>query len=135
MKKLDPRSVIIGLLLGIISVMSIGATSTTFDTITVGDIRMKNSELNIINRKGIRAVNIDPYSEGTFVSIYKKNGKPDVVLGSCGNGSGTAVFYNSRQKEIVSIGGCEVNKQEGSVILNKPDGSIGWFATASISNY
>ena len=39
MKKLDPRSVIIGFLVAVIGWMSMGATNSTFDSITVGDIK------------------------------------------------------------------------------------------------
>lgn len=35
MKKLDPRSVLIGFLVAVIGFMAIGATDSTFDTITV----------------------------------------------------------------------------------------------------
>ena len=47
MKKLDPRSVIIGFLLAVISLMSLGNTNSTFDSITVREIRIAGETLTI----------------------------------------------------------------------------------------
>jgi hypothetical protein len=134
MRKLDPRSVIIGFLLAVISLMSIGAKNTTFDTITVGNIKMKNSEINILGRDGVRRVKfIDGFS-GALMSLHRDNGNPVVYIGDDGNGSGTALFLNNRMKTIVTIANPQ-DTNDGNILLHNSNGSIAWGITAGIKLY
>jgi len=71
MKKLDPRSVLIGFLIAVIGFMSLGATDSTFDSITVGKIILKNESLFIKTPQG-----------GTIIKLSENEGNGELILGN-----------------------------------------------------
>ncbi len=103
MKKLDPRSVIIGFLIAVIGFMSIGATNTTFDSITVGEIILKNDDLKIKNSKQDDILLIVGYDLAHGLIMYNNAGESVALIGENDNGNGEISIYNRSGKRTSSL--------------------------------
>jgi len=151
MKKLDPRSVIIGFLVAVIGFMSIGATNTTFDSITVGEIILKDQSLliktslgndimilstfpgadgimGIYNSKGIITTTIgnSPHGGG-MLEVNDSDGDRSITLGQTKNKTGAIQLDNKHNKNIVWIGA--TNEDDGHIILSDRYGEGQWGRT------
>ncbi len=95
MKRLDPRSVIIGFLIAVIGFMSMGATNTTFDSITVGEIILKNESLVIKTPQGGKIVKLSDNEGNGELVLGNSKGIPTIALTHTVDGDGTLQLYNS----------------------------------------
>ncbi len=156
MKKLDPRSVLIGFLVAVIGFMSLGAVNTTFDSITVGEIKMKNNVLDIRSPNGRMVMTLtgNPIYHGAIywssqggkvlsqigqsdngggsLSIHNRAGDETVLLGNSqptadDNGGGRISILSSHKETIVQVG--ETIEQDGYVALSDRYGEIQWIET------
>jgi hypothetical protein len=103
MKKLDPRSVIIGFLVAVIGFMSLGAVNTTFDSITVGEIILKDENLLIKDmwQDDILMIAGDEFVHGVFV--YNKKGDQIAVIGESDSGGGVLDITNSAGQNTIEL--------------------------------
>ena len=109
MKKLDPRSVIIGFLVAVIGFMSMGATNTTFDSITVGSIKMKDEGFFLMNAENEVVLQIMASSLTNLTAFYNKKDQPMIFIGENDNGSGLIELNNDAGKTTVLL----VNDKQG----------------------
>ncbi len=104
MKKLDPRSVIIGFLVAVIGFMSIGATNTTFDSITVGDINIpKRGWINFIDKKGNRIMAVTTSNGSGVIDILNSTGQKTISLSHTIADDGAIDLYNSSGQNTINI--------------------------------
>jgi len=127
MKKLDPRSVLIGFLVAVIGFMSIGATNTTFESITVGEIILKNDALIFrgdtrqepvlllsaekkfhglffINARGIITTKISEDDDGDgLIEVLNNKGQKIIKLKESRRGNGAIEVYNNKGQKIINI--------------------------------
>jgi hypothetical protein len=115
MKRLDPRSVIIGFLIAVIGFMSMGATNNTFDSITVGEIILKNTALKIKDSKqnDILMIAGDDFTNAMF--LYNKAGKDVAVIGENDNGGGLMSLCNNAGQETIAL--TQTTGNNGSISL------------------
>jgi len=102
MKKLDPRSVIIGFLVAVIGFMSIGATDSTFDSITVGEIKMKNETLPIRDMQGETVVGIAGSGLVRGLIVMDRKGEMNAIIGTSENG-GRISIYNAIEQPSITL--------------------------------
>jgi hypothetical protein len=102
MKKLDPRSVIIGFLVAVIGFMSIGATNTTFDSITVGTITMKDEGFFLVNSQNEIVLQVMS-DQSNVIAYYNKKGKPVMFIGENDDGNGIIELDNDAGKTTVLL--------------------------------
>jgi hypothetical protein len=108
MRNLDPRSVIIGVLIAIIGFLVMGATSNKgFDTITVNNIKMgKAGLIKFVDPDGymIGLISSSPLNaHGARFGLYFK-GKEAVALDATLSRNGSFIAYNKYGRRSVSIG-------------------------------
>ena len=119
MKRLDPRSVIIGFLVAVIGFMSLGAVNTTFDSITVGKIIMKDEILSI-NDKSLAQVVTVVAGEGNSVFFSNKKGDYVTTIGQSDNGDGAIVINNKDDQETIVLS--HTPDGHGRININNKDG-------------
>ena len=137
MKKLDPRSVLIGFLVAVIGFMSLGATNTTFDSITVGEIIMKNDILkfsrwednNIIKMSVLELVNTDSVNALIF---FGSKGNLLSSLGETDDGSGSVHIFNNKSQETMLFENDD--KGNGMIKINDSKGNPTVFIANSIED-
>ena len=116
MKKLDPRSVIIGFLIAVIGFMSLGATDSTFDSITVGDIKLKNSMLKLIDTSGEDILTLEARPNYHGMYFHNSDGMPVSSLTQTDEGNGLFWINNKAGEITVELSG------GGSISINGDDG-------------
>jgi len=127
MKKLDPRSVIIGFLIAVIGFMSMGATNSTFDSITVGNIKMKTKGLNIFAPSGKPVLSLGGSESGHGLIFATSNGNIGIDFAEYETGGVRMTFYNGHGKETVYLG--KTNESDGFIILSDRYGEAQWSMT------
>ena len=143
MKKLDPRSVIIGFLVAVIGFMSMGASNSTFDSITVGEIRLKNETLPIRNIQGETILGVMSGENAHGVALMNRKGGIVTLLGAEETGGGRITVFNSNNQETITLSGSITifNKfdesvafigpyleDEGLIVLSDRYGEVQWSA-------
>jgi hypothetical protein len=105
MKKLDPRSVIIGFLVAVIGFMSMGATNSTFESITVGEIKMKDGNLKISNSFGTPVLFVTGADDFNGVTFFTSAGKIGATIGQTDDGYGLISTYNANGTPATTLSG------------------------------
>jgi len=132
MKKLDPRSVIIGFLIAVIGFMSLGATNSTFESITVGEIKMKNESLAITSPDGNRILETNAFPKMNIVAFYNKEGIATALIGNSDVGDGMFEIYNAKGQNTMMLahnplgnGVITVNNKHGKTAVSLSGGTAG----------
>ena len=145
MKKLDPRSVIIGFLVAVIGFMSMGATNNTFDSITVGEIILKDETVHIRdkNLKPIFGINASETNNSFF--FYNAESSVIAGIGQDDGGSGIISVYTNGGQETIQLyqtdedgGIISVNNNAGQEIIQlgqtiNHDGTIKVYNSAGLN--
>ena len=124
MKKLDPRSVIIGFLVAVIGFMSLGATNSTFDSITVGNIKMQTKGLNIFTPSGRAILSLGGSENGHILRFNTSNGSLGFDLAEIDVGGVRMTFYNGHGTESVYLG--QTSESDGLLVLSDRYGEAQW---------
>jgi hypothetical protein len=107
MKKLDPRSVIIGFLVAVIGFMSMGATSAdgNFETLTVQNLNLSDKGyLTISDNVGKVFMAISHDNQGGIVQMYNFEGETIYKLADMGEKGGFLALYEQNGKKSVRVG-------------------------------
>ena len=139
MKKIDFRSLIIGLLGGVCIFLMMGQNRGTMGDITVDSISVKNGEneiawigpsvggdgfMDIFNSEGNKTIFIGPGEAGGFLRTYNSSGTQTTYLGTAPEGSGKLHTFNQYGKMTTYIG---TNKNEnGMIVINDKYGDAQW---------
>jgi hypothetical protein len=116
MKKIDSRSVVIGFLVAVIGFMSMGATNSTFDSITVGEIILKDESLWIVDKEKREILNIAGANDIHALLLYNTEGTPIAAMSQGDDGAGAISVFNDKRKEVVRLS-----------VTSEIDGYIGLF--------
>ncbi len=103
MKKLDPRSVLIGFLVAVIGFMSMGAKNTTFDSITVGNIVMKEESLFLWNAEKKPVIAFMASAHTNVTAFYNTKEQPMIYLAENESGNGIIQLDNNAGKTTVLL--------------------------------
>ncbi len=124
MKRLDPRSVIIGFLVAVIGGLSIGATSTVghFKSLTVNDIMMPpEGYIRVLGMEGnmIMAISQNELNDGTLL-LYNRTGQNTIRLSHTPNGDGVFDLFNVDGRKTISATHMDDGTGDGGIsIFNK----------------
>ena len=118
MKKLDIRSVLIGVLATALVFVLIGATSPNKN---LGDI-MCNS-IAVVDENGNPVVVLDAGEDGGILGIGNTDGNL-VALLSADKDGGAFDIYNTHNNQVGYFG--STTDQDGMIILSDRYGDIGW---------
>jgi len=116
MKKLDPRSVTIGFLIAVIGFMSMGATNTTFDSITVGEIKMKSEKLAVRDLAGKTVLGITAGGPYRGLIVMDRIGNTNAIIGTSEESGGRITVYNAIKQTSISLYSTE--NQNGALTIN-----------------
>ena len=132
MKKLDPRSVLIGFLVAVIGFMSLGATDSTFDSITVGEIILKNQSMIFTGNNGKPILSITSGENANALFFINAAGK---IVGSIAEddaGNGSIDLFNTEGQKTIGLTATESNS--GSIGLHNVDGQKTILITHNMAN-
>ena len=124
MKKVDPKSVIIGFLISVIGVLSIGAASTEghFKTLTVNDILMPSEgyiRVLGMERNMIMSISQNELNDGTLL-LYNRAGQNTIRLSHTPNGDGVIDLFNEAGRKTISATHTDDGTGDGGIsIFNK----------------
>jgi len=143
MKKLDVKSLIIGVLATVLVFVLIGAKiqNENLGDITVNSIKVVDKDgkktvflgiptpegigrLAIFDEHGELSVALGVLEYGGILTTYNKHGKPTVALGTDLGGSGILETYNEHEKKIVYLG--TGKEGHGCIALFDKYGDLGW---------
>jgi len=127
MKKLDPRSVIIGFLVAVIGFMSMGATSAdgNFETLTVQNLNLsEKGYLTISDNVGKVFMAISNSGRGGVVQMYNLDGETIYKLADMGDRGGMLSLLQEDGKSSMTLG------NNALVIYGKDTGQPGLIADA-----
>jgi len=144
MRKLDFRSLIVGLSVGIYMFLSMGQNNRNMGDITVSSISIMNGQnevawigantdgggqLTLNNGYGVENVELASTENSGHLRTFNAKGKETVILGTAVEGFGYMRTFNNYDK-VTSYVGTNVN-EDGIVVIYDKYENFNWGQTAS----